>query len=179
MMDEQYEYVMRASHGFMQVRLTLSDETALVEFDSSVRYVIHCSHKRLSDFHGELKMTSLEHYPSQRNKHDALLFSDTPESVNLARLLDFRGVYDPGDDKEVLTQLGRLEFEYLRLPQPLIALNDPYEFGGLFEWPERFSLILLIHYAGFWDALTQPSELPELVTYLGYLDKLHMAAAGK
>ena len=50
-MNEQFEYIVRTGSGWTQARLSLLDDTALIEYDSSwmgqqipVRYILQCEH---------------------------------------------------------------------------------------------------------------------------------------
>ncbi len=63
-MEEQFVYLLRASAGWTQVRLSLSDESAQIDYDAASmgvdpnRFTLHCKHKKLSDTHGILITTS-------------------------------------------------------------------------------------------------------------------------
>jgi hypothetical protein len=151
-LEEQFEHIYRTGSGWTQSRLTLADETAQIEYDASwmsgfsVRYTLHCTHQKLSNFHGLLSMSSLEQFHSH---FDGNQRHTTKEVVNIGLRIDPDP--DPDDDNdEFFKYLNMIDIEYIRLPEPQIILPEPGGKWGISERLESFSLILLTNYAGYW-----------------------------
>jgi hypothetical protein len=174
-LEEYFEYNFRASGGWAKARLTLSDDIAQIEYDSAgmgqvpVRYIIHCEHKKFSDFYGLLSMSSIEQYGIDQNEFGGYIVTDTKEVVSIGRLIE------PDADDEMLDVLNTLDIEYVRLPQPQIRLEEPGGNWGVHERTDTFSLILMIHFAGFWYEEAENFEKTPLGRGLRHLDKMHFA----
>lgn len=148
-MPEQFEYIYRVSGSWAQARLTFSDETALIEYDSAsmgqvpVRYRMQCKHQKRSDYHGLLSMVSIEHDVAEQNQYGGYGYTGAKETVNLASLID------PNAEEETFKLLNRFDIEYIHLSEPQLMLDEPGGNWGIHERTDTFSLILMIHFAGF------------------------------
>jgi len=174
-MHDQFEFVYRVSGGWAQARLTLEDETALIEYDSAsmgqvpVRYRMQCEHNNRSDYYGLLRMVSLERDIAEQNQYGGYTYTGAKETVNLGSLMD------PNAEEEVLPLLNQFDLEYIRLPEPQFMLDEPGGNWGIHERNDTFSLILLVHFAGFGPE-DQFTNNP-LGRGLKRLDRMYMAVA--
>lgn len=172
-MEENFEHNFRASGGWTKVRLTLSQDIAQIEYDAAgmgqvpVRYILHCESKKYSDFYGLLSMSSIEQYKTYQNEAGGYIVSDTKHVLNIGRLIE------PDAEDEMLKVLNTLHIEYIRLPQSQRRLEEPGGNWGVHEWTDTFSLILMIHFAGFWYDETESFEQTPLGRSLQHLDKMH------
>jgi hypothetical protein len=133
---------------------------------------MQCEHKKLSDFHGLLRKTSIELYATEQNEYGGYVYTGAKETVNLASLID------PKAEEETLEILNQLDIEYIRLPEPQRYLDPPGGYWGVHEWMDSFSLILMIHFAGFfWYEDTERFEHTPLRRGLRQLDKMYLAVA--
>src|SRR5262249_36131792 len=138
------------SAGWSQARLILSDDAAQIEYDSAsmgevpVRYVIQCKHVKISDFHGLLIAYVIEQHETYKDQSGIARLSNTKGICRIGDLID------PNTDETMLEVYNQLQIEYIRFSQPHIRLEEPGGNYGVHERPETFSLILLIHFAGFW-----------------------------
>jgi hypothetical protein len=173
-MEEYFEYRLKASGGWSKAALTLSDNMARIQFRSAsmgqppIGFIMHCEHIKYSEFHGALSMTALEQYGTYRNEYGADDLTQVTERVNVATIID------PSADEESIEILNRLVLEYIRLPQPQQTLEPAGGYFGLFQLTETFSLLLMIHDAGFWYTSNGVFEKTRLHLGLQQLDKMHM-----
>jgi hypothetical protein len=176
-LEEYFEYNFKASGGWTKARLTLFHDIAQIEYDAAsmgqvpVRYIIHCEHKKFSDLYGLLSLSSIEQYETKQNEFGGYIVTDTKEVLNIGRLIE------PDADDEMLGVLNTLHIEYVRLPQSQPRLEEPGGNWGVHERTDTFSLILMIHFAGFWYEEAESFEKTPLGRGLQRLDKMPFAIA--
>lgn len=177
MLDEYFEYKYIVSGGWTKVRLTLSHDTAQIEYNAAgmgivpVHYIIHCEHKKFSDLYGLLSLSSIEQYETKQNEFGGYIITDTKKVLNIGRLIE------PDAEDELLEVLNTLHIEYVRLPQSQPQLEEPGGNWGVYERTDTFSLILMIHFAGFLYEGGGGFEKTPLGRGLQHLDKMHFATA--
>jgi hypothetical protein len=178
-MDEHFEYIVRVSGGWSETHLILSDHTAQLEFRSAsmgqipARCVMNFHHRKLTPFHGALRLTRLETYGHRQNEFGAYVLTDEKETVLIESPIETESDDEQGE------LFNRLDIEYIRLPEPQATWLDPDDLWGVHEMPETFSLVLLILRAGerYQYAASAPIEETPLSMAIYHLDKLHLTLA--
>ena len=77
----------------------------------------------------------------------------------------------------MLAILNQLDIEYIHLPEPQLMLDEPGGNWGIYERTNTFSLILMIHFAGYWQTENENFEKSPLGRGLQQLDKMYLADA--